>query len=369
MEEPTKELEGEIQTLDMAKRKAQQQVIIGSFFLVLASIVAIFLGVSTMDLTKRNQAAQINLEKTEQQQKAAEETLQQTQNKLRELNVKQAQSEKAAQFAQKDAEKANKEAALAKKLSAQVTRQAKAEEFRAQQKTGLAETLTKLATLELGIINAQVSFDKGDQLVVLLEGLRIGVQLKQLTKTSSSLDSPQVKITTTLRQIVYEIRERNRFTGHQNYVLAVSFSPDGKTLASGSADNTLKLWNVADGKEIRTLRGHKDSVLAVSFSPDGKTLASGSSDATLKLWNVADDKEIRTFTGYQDSVQAVSFSPDGKTLASGSADNTIKLWDSDLWTLDLDGLLVKGCDWIRPYLQNNPTVSEKDRHLCDGVVS
>jgi len=114
--------------------------------------------------------------------------------------------------------------------------------------------------------------------------------------------------------------------GHDNYVNSVSFSPDGKTLASGSYDKTIKLWNLETGKEIRTIKGHDNSVMSVSFSPDGKTLASGSTDNTIKLWNLGTGTEIRTFVGHANSVMSVSFSPDGKTLASGSTDNTIKLW-------------------------------------------
>jgi WD40 repeat protein len=66
----------------------------------------------------------------------------------------------------------------------------------------------------------------------------------------------------------------------------VAFSPDGKTLASGSADHTIKLWEVATGKEQATLKGHTRVVTSVAFSPDGKTLASGSTDKTIKLWDV-----------------------------------------------------------------------------------
>ncbi|BAZ20277.1 protein kinase [Kalymmatonema gypsitolerans NIES-4073] len=112
-------------------------------------------------------------------------------------------------------------------------------------------------------------------------------------------------------------------TGHSDRVVSVAISPDGKTLASGSSDNTMKLWNLATGEEIRTLSG----VFRVAISPDGKTLASGSGDNTIKLWNLATGEQIRTLTGHSDSIYSVAISPDGKTLASGSLDKTIKLWD------------------------------------------
>lgn len=114
--------------------------------------------------------------------------------------------------------------------------------------------------------------------------------------------------------------------GHSGGVNAVAFSPDGKTLASGSVDNTIKLCEVASGKVLRTFMGHSVSVSSVAFSPDGMTLVSGSWDKTIKLWEVASGKLLRTFEGHSFQVMAVTFSPDGKTLASGSWDHTIKLW-------------------------------------------
>ncbi|ARV61578.1 serine/threonine protein kinase [Nostocales cyanobacterium HT-58-2] len=114
---------------------------------------------------------------------------------------------------------------------------------------------------------------------------------------------------------------------HSGWVWAVAFSPDGKTLASASADKTIKLWNVQTGKEIRTLEGHSAGVSSIAFSADGKTLASGSLDKTIKLWNLETGKEIRTFTGHSKAVACVAFAPDGATLASGSWDKTIKLWN------------------------------------------
>ena len=116
-------------------------------------------------------------------------------------------------------------------------------------------------------------------------------------------------------------------TGHSDYVPSITFSPDGRTLASGSHDKTIKLWDVHSQREIATLTGHSDIVISVAFSPDGRTLASGSSDNTIKLWDVHSQREIATLTGHSDIVISVAFSPDGRTLASGSSDNTIKLWD------------------------------------------
>ncbi|MBD2535023.1 trypsin-like peptidase domain-containing protein [Nostoc flagelliforme FACHB-838] len=112
-----------------------------------------------------------------------------------------------------------------------------------------------------------------------------------------------------------------------NSVVSVAFSPDGKTLASGSLDGTIKIWNVRTGQEITTLQGHSSSVRSVAFSPDGKTLASGDWRRTIKIWNVGTGQEITKLQGHSDYVESVAFSPDGITLASGSKDGTIKIWN------------------------------------------
>jgi WD40 repeat protein len=161
-------------------------------------------------------------------------------------------------------------------------------------------------------------------------------------------------------------KEIRTIQSHNQSVYSVSFSHDDKTLATGSEDKTIKLWNMETGREVHTLRGHNNSVRGVSFSHDDKILATGSEDNTIKLWNVYTGKEIRTFQGHSNSVRGVSFSHDDKTLATGSEDNTIKLWNRETgW--DLDSLMGRSCDWVRVYLQNNPKVSESDKHLCDGI--
>ncbi|MCM3885704.1 TIR domain-containing protein, partial [Frankia sp. R82] len=124
-------------------------------------------------------------------------------------------------------------------------------------------------------------------------------------------------------------------TGPTGGVSSVVFSPDGRTLAAGSDDDTVTLWDMADrGAPHRLgtpLTGPTGSVSSVVFSPDGRTLAAGSDDDTVTLWDMADRAAPHRLgtplTGPTDRVYSVVFSPDGQTLAAGSADHTVTLWD------------------------------------------
>jgi serine/threonine protein kinase len=116
------------------------------------------------------------------------------------------------------------------------------------------------------------------------------------------------------------------FSGHSDSVWNLAFSPDGEILASASWDKTIKLWQVKTGKKICTLTSHHNGVNAIAFSPDGQLLASGSSDCTIKITQVNTTYEINTLIGHEDAVHSLAFSPDGQFLASASADCTIKIW-------------------------------------------
>jgi WD40 repeat protein/serine/threonine-protein kinase RIO1 len=111
---------------------------------------------------------------------------------------------------------------------------------------------------------------------------------------------------------------------------SAAFSPDGSVLAYGAEQRLIKLWDVAAKHEIRTLQGHSDFVSVIIWSPDGKRLASSSQDKTIRLWDAQSGKEIRTLVGHTHHVGPIAFSPDGLTLASSGVapDNTIRFWDT-----------------------------------------
>ncbi|KAB8319378.1 CHAT domain-containing protein [Tolypothrix campylonemoides VB511288] len=210
----------------------------------------------------------------------------------------------------------------------------------------------EIAKSEVLSRTSNILFSQGKEFNALIESLRAGVSLQRLKA------EPSMQMVATLRQAVYGVRERNRLEGHTGTITSVVFSPDGKTIATDSNDNTVKLWN-QQGQLLTTLSGSANKVVfspdgntiatgsfvgavklwnqqgqllttlsgsakSVVFSPNGKTIATGSySDNTVKLWN----QQGQLLTTLSDSVKSIVFSPDGKTIATGSSDNTVKLWN------------------------------------------
>ncbi|MBV9386845.1 MAG: TIR domain-containing protein [Chroococcidiopsidaceae cyanobacterium CP_BM_ER_R8_30] len=237
--------------------------------------------------------------------------------------------------------------------------------------------LTLLAAIAVGFwikaeqrketaINALISepqrlLETDNQLEALIASVKALKQLKEIGGSNTHALNK-------LKSVIEQVRERNRLEGHQAPVVGASFSPDGKTIASGSADKTIKLWSIS-GKLLKTLPD-TDQVWGVEFSPDGTMLASASNDKTVKLWS-AQGKPLRTLRGHEDIVVAVSFSPDSKTLASSGYDGTIRIWDTANGKLlrtikDLDVIKDRGVIYSIDYSPDGKTIASTGYY--DGNV-
>ena len=116
--------------------------------------------------------------------------------------------------------------------------------------------------------------------------------------------------------------------GHTSSVFSVSFSPDGRRIATGSEDNTAKVWDARTGTSLLELKGHTKSVRSVSFSPDGTRIVTGSEDSTAKVWDAQTGTLLIDLKGHIESILGVSFSPDGTRIVTGSYDDRVKVWDA-----------------------------------------
>lgn len=119
-----------------------------------------------------------------------------------------------------------------------------------------------------------------------------------------------------------------RMTGHQKLINVVSFSPDGRYIASGSFDHSVKIWSGSTGKFITSLRGHVEAVYQLCWSSDSRMLVSASRDSTCKVWDITTKAMKVELPGHEDQVFCVDWSPDGQKVASGSKDKVLKMWSA-----------------------------------------
>ncbi len=141
------------------------------------------------------------------------------------------------------------------------------------------------------------------------------------------------------------------YPGHSNYVNAVAWSPDGTRIASGSWDKTVQVWNAADGSHVYTYRGHINAVRALAWSPGSTRIASAGYDNTVQVWNVADGSHVFTYHGHSDILYGVAWSPDGTRIASANVDSTVQVWNaadgSHVFTYRGHSSVVEAVAWSR----------------------
>jgi WD40 repeat protein len=175
------------------------------------------------------------------------------------------------------------------------------------------------------------SLNANQELDALLAALKAATQLNAAPRVDTQTRS---SVQLALQRVMFQISERNRLEGHNDKVKSVDFSPDGKTLATVSEDNTVRLWSV-DGRELQRMSGQNQLFRSVKFSPDGKQIAAISADKKVKLWTV-DGKELMTFPGGdEESFMAdLCFISNGQVIVASGANHTVKL-------LQIDGQKVK----------------------------
>jgi WD40 repeat protein/formylglycine-generating enzyme required for sulfatase activity/serine/threonine protein kinase len=203
---------------------------------------------------------------------------------------------------------------------------------KAEKETDRADKETKKALLQQDRAESWRYFSKFNRAITDLEGGLTKNGLKELASTPFPYRGWEHDFITSNFYGKYAT-----LTSDSNGIFC--YSPDGKKIAGGSDDGSIKIWDAETGKEVHNLSSHSDDsrVTSISYSPDGKKVASGSDDYSIKIWDAETGKELQTLTGHTENIYSVSFSPDGKRLLSSSGDsdgddkntdaNHLKMWD------------------------------------------
>jgi WD40 repeat protein len=224
-----------------------------------------------------------------------------------------------------------------------------------------SEQRTRISEIQALTSSSAGQFASQQRLDALVTAIKARGRLNRLANSNSQLQSQVQQV---LQQAIYGTVEINRLSDHRGWVLAVDASPDGQLIATGSNDQTVKIWKrdgtlrqtlqhtatvfalgfspdsqrlvtssldgsiylwSREGQLLKTFEGHSAAIWAIAVSPDGQRIASASEDSTIRLWSI-DGKPLKTLTGHQGGVWGVAFSPDGYLLASSSTDGTVKVW-------------------------------------------
>lgn len=176
--------------------------------------------------------------------------------------------------------------------------------------------LASARELALASIN---NLDKDAELSILLA-------LEAISESRSANVPIPYQVQDALHKAIQNSRIHYTLAQHSGDVVAVTYSPDGKLLATAGSDKKVILWEAGTGKELMTLNGHSQGLEDIAFSPDGRYLATASDDKSVKLWNPLNGQELRSFTGSTDVIWKISFSADSKFLATGGIE-TANVWD------------------------------------------
>ena len=168
---------------------------------------------------------------------------------------------------------------------------------------------------------------KGSLAQFLYVDWRAAAREREYGKLREACEGKRLEVAPEMEAARARLETRAMSLGHTGSVNAVAFSPDGRLALSGSADNTVRLWEVETGRQVRVLEGHSARVLSVAISGDGRLALSGSQDNTVRLWEVETGRQVRVLEGHSAGVWSVAFSTDGRQAFSSAVNGVLRIWD------------------------------------------